>query len=493
MTKAKARAVRCARWAAQGLGLAFFILLFLRAGDPSFPGWASRGFFFALDPLFLILTVVSARVLVPLALLSLIPLALTVLFGRVFCGWFCPLGTLHQVTSRLLAGGLKKRPDPDSRRLKIKYLILAAVIAAAVLRLPLGGWLDPVSLLTRSAASAIDPAVTRLVPAAGGGPRLSSQPVLIGGLFLLFVALNALRRRFFCNVLCPLGALYGLIARFSAFRVTSDGKCRSCRACSRGCSYDGDPAGRFLSSECTVCLNCAVDCPSGSVSFRFRPAWKKPRPAAVDIGRRRIVGAALLGGAAAILPLTSLSGGAAKKRRFIRPPGSVRERDFLDRCVRCGLCVRVCPTGFLQPALLEAGAIGIWTPITDARAGACDFECRRCTLVCAARAIEPLTLDEKKRFKIGTAVVNKSVCYTYADGFNCTACADRCPIPEKAIRFHEAETWDFRGKRVLVRQISVVPELCTGCGICENVCPRGGTPGIFVIPEDEAREAPGGA
>ena len=101
------------------------------------------------------------------------------------------------------------------------------------------------------------------------------------------------------------------------------------------------------------------------------------------------------------------------------------------------------------------------------------------------------TLEQKQRCKVGTAVVDRSRCYTWSDGFNCTVCADRCPVPGHAIRFREAQVVDYRGKRVTVRQIYVVPEPCTGCGICEHVCPRRHAPGIFVIPEDEAREAPG--
>jgi len=218
------------------------------------------------------------------------------------------------------------------------------------------------------------------------------------------------------------------------------------------------------------------------------PARARRTP--VDVGRRRLLGAAACGLAAAALPKASLAARPGLPHRFTRPPGAVRERDFLESCARCGQCVQSCPTGFVQPALLEAGFEGLWTPVLDARAGWCAPECQRCTSACPTGALGPLTLEQKRAFKIGTAVVDRSRCYTWADGFDCTVCADRCPVTPRAIRFREAEAWDFRGRRVRVRQVYVLPDLCTGCGICEHFCPRGASPGIVNTAEDEHREAP---
>jgi MauM/NapG family ferredoxin protein len=226
------------------------------------------------------------------------------------------------------------------------------------------------------------------------------------------------------------------------------------------------------------------------VDVRFAlPAGARRTP--VDVGRRRLLGAAACGLAAAALPRASLAARPGLPHRFMRPPGAVRERDFLECCARCGQCVQSCPTGFVQPALLEAGVEGLWTPVLDARAGWCAPECQRCTGACPTGALAPLTLEQKRAFKIGTAVVDRSRCYTWADGFECTVCADRCPVTPKAIRFREVESWDFHGRLVKVRQVYVVPGLCTGCGICEHFCPRGGAPGIVNTAEDEDREAVG--
>lgn len=151
--------------------------------------------------------------------------------------------------------------------------------------------------------------------------------------------------------------------------------------------------------------------------------------------------------------------------------------------------MQICPTNFIQPALFQAGMDGLWTPILNARTGYCEFSCNKCTQVCPTKAIQPLTVEEKKKFKMGTAVVDRSRCYTYADGYNCAVCEEHCPVPDKAIRFREVPTWNFEGKLVNVKQIYVVPDLCTGCGICENVCPRTDAPGIVMSAEEEQRES----
>jgi len=150
--------------------------------------------------------------------------------------------------------------------------------------------------------------------------------------------------------------------------------------------------------------------------------------------------------------------------------------------------MQACPTNVIQPAVLEAGMDGLWTPVLKPNLGYCEFECNRCTEVCPTHAIEPLTLEEKKEFKIGTAVIDRNRCYTYADGYNCAVCEEHCPVPDKAIRFREVDVWNFEGKRVKVQQIYVVPDLCIGCGICQNVCPRSDQPAITVHAEEEQRE-----
>jgi MauM/NapG family ferredoxin protein len=489
MTKRRARTLRSARRASQGLFFAAFLCLFVRAGEPLLSGGLARAGFFALDPLFFLVNPGAIRLVWTTALVSLLFLALTWVFGRFFCGWVCPLGAVHSFFSWSFGPKVRTGRKPSARALRPKYLLLAGILTAAALGVGVGSWLDPISLLTRGAASAVHPALQAAVRP-HSAPRPSGQAVLLGGLLILLVALNASRRRFFCRSLCPLGALYGLAARRGPFRMRAGADCPDCGLCSKACPYDGNPGADHLRSECVLCLNCAAECPRTAVSYGSGAGGREAAVPRVDLGRRRLIGAALTGAAAAVLVRVPSAAEPRRSRRFLRPPGAVAESDFLRRCGRCGKCVEACPTGFIQPAFLQAGVEGLWTPVLDARSGACEYECNRCTQVCPARAIETLTLAEKKRFKIGTAVVDKNRCYTHADGFDCTVCADLCPVPGNAIRFREAERLDSQGRRVVVRQVYVVPELCTGCGLCEHACPRGGGPGIVVTAEDEDREAP---
>lgn len=175
--------------------------------------------------------------------------------------------------------------DPVSSARAMRGLAAAGV--------QMGTWLDPYSLLMRTAASAIEPSLSLVSRAGPRVARVSVQPMLIGGLLLLLVALNAARRRFFCNVLCPLGALYGWAARFSLLHPRAPSDCRSCGACARDCAYGGAPGAGHLRSECSLCLNCAAECPDGVVDLRFSWPQAATHTAPTDLGRRGLWGATL--------------------------------------------------------------------------------------------------------------------------------------------------------------------------------------------------------
>jgi MauM/NapG family ferredoxin protein len=277
-----------------------------------------------------------------------------------------------------------------------------------------------------------------------------------------------------------------LISRVGLFNLKATKKCISCDACANNCTYDGSPYKDYLKSECLVCYNCVTDCPVDAINNTFELPKKENRTT-IDLGRRKLVGSVVSGVFFASLPKIAIPA-RSKIHPFLRPPGSVNEKDFLKKCIRCGECIQVCPTNFIQPALFETGFDGIWTPIQNAQSGYCEFTCNKCTLVCPTNALETLTVEQKKEFKMGTAVVDRNRCYTYADGYNCAVCEEHCPVPDKAIRFREVDTWNFEGRLVKVKQIYVVPDLCTGCGICEHVCPRSDAPGIIMSAEEEQRE-----
>jgi len=492
MKASTGRSLRHLRLATLIVTLVCFTALFLLVRRPVLPLWASRGIFFALDPLIFLERLAATRTILVYGLVAMVPLALTLVFGRFFCGWVCPFGAIHEFTSWVSRKRWSPHSGPPWPRLRFKYLVLTIVVVAALAGTTLGGWLDPFALLTRSAATVVDPAIasafSQLIPQAAG--RVSMQPVLIGSIFLLVIALNAWKQRFFCNTLCPLGALYGLPARFSLMRFETATDCQGCRLCSFRCSYDGGPGKDYLKSECVACMACVEDCPRENVQVKF--GWPKRALApGLDLSRRRLLGSATLGVAVAALPKAALETHPQTKagHGFLRPPGAVAEDSFLASCVRCNQCVEACPTSFIQPAEWEAGWGGIWTPVLNAQAGYCKWECDLCTRACPTGALQPLTLPAKQAFKVGTAAIDRNRCFTYADGFNCTVCVEKCPVPTKPLRFRPVETLDFRGIRVKIQQVYVVPNLCTGCGICEHFCPRSGAPGITIASEDEDRQA----
>jgi ferredoxin len=175
-------------------------------------------------------------------------------------------------------------------------------------------------------------------------------------------------------------------------------------------------------------------------------------------------------------------------RDLIRPPGAVEETEFLRRCTACGLCMKACVTGGLQPCWTEAGLEGLWTPRLVPQIGYCDFTCTRCGQVCPTGAIEPLSVEEKQQRKIGLAAFDVTRCIPYAYGRECMVCEEHCPIPGgKAIYCVDVEVQDSAGQKQTIRQPRVDPARCIGCGICEKVCPYKDQPAIRVSSANEAR------
>jgi ferredoxin len=428
-------------------------------------------------------------------------LVLTVFLGRFFCGWVCPFGTLHHVVHWLgFPRTAKRRLEGNRYRplYRLKYVLLAVFLLAALAGSLQIGLLDPIALLTRSMTDAVSPVVDAGLRAAGlpgiqpsHAPYLSGA-VLVGALFLAFLLLNLLVPRFFCRALCPLGALLGLFSRFSLFRIHRDpATCNGCNLCSKGCEGAAEPEKQVRLSECMVCMNCREDCPEGAITFRFLP----PREGAVEtpsVGGRRAALAAL--GGLALAVLSRQSGAAVTEsggRGVIRPPGSLPEDPFLARCLKCDACVNVCPTNVLQPAGLEAGFEGLWTPVLDMKAGYCDVTCTLCGRVCPTGAIarltpaqrqglEPRPGGEKGPIKIGTANHDRGRCFPWAMDVQCVVCEEVCPVSPKAIFSREEEVVTRDGQRRRVKRPYVDPEKCVGCGICEHECPIRGPAAVRV-------------
>ncbi len=508
-----AKYIRLLRRSVQTLALLFFLYLFIFATymNPQ-PGLTE--IFYRFDPLVALTSMLAGRVLIAGLALSGITVVVTLLFGRVWCGWICPMGT----TLDLLKPGQgmqKNIPKPPSDKWRsLKYLLLIFVLAAAIFGNQSLLFLDPISIMTRTMANAIWPALGFAVRAVEGflyqfdalwGPLdaihsavifpifrdlLSVYPLAVP-VFLFFagiVALNWWAERFWCRYLCPLGGLLGFVSRFSFFRRVVGEECSACTQCSRHCQTGTiDPARNFASdpAECTVCYDCVDSCPKGSTTFQWQfPHWKPAVSQPYDPSRRNFFG--VLGLSAVTVALAHVE--PIEKRTpadLIRPPG-INPIDFEELCIRCNECVRVCPTQGLQASFLEGGWRNLLTPRLNPRIGYCSYTCAACGQACPTGAIPKLALEEKRHTPMGLARVDRNRCLPWAYNIDCIVCEETCPVANKAIKLQVDNVINGRGEAVAIKRPYVVKEMCIGCGMCEFQCPMGGNAAIQVFTYTEA-------
>ena len=243
-----------------------------------------------------------------------------------------------------------------------------------------------------------------------------------------------------------------------------------------------------------MCMNCVADCPESGLVFRFFPATLTTREGP-DLDRRRVLTSLAAG--AALLPILRSAPGLAVEhsRARIRPPGSLDEFNFLERCIRCGECMKVCPNHALHPSFTEAGPEGLWTPVLVARIGYCEPGCVLCGQVCPTGAIWEFTLREKgwtggvnpSPIRLGTAFYDRGRCLPWAMATECIVCEEWCPTSPKAIYLQPADVASREGQLRRVRQPYVDPALCVGCGACEHTCPVNDAPAVYVSSVGESR------
>ncbi len=482
------------------------VLLQTRSSGQETIGAVER--FFHFDPLLGVTTIVASRTLQAAFGFALVTVVVTALFGRYVCGWVCPLGSLLQFFSFLFAKLRWVRPRiEEAGRLRWKYLILVFVLVASVFTLDLAGYLDPLSLLYRSFSTAVLPVASNSAGAAAEllrhtgvpfpGERVTGffqglmiqtifrQGVVIGLVFLGVIFLNLVRPRFWCRYLCPAGALLGVLARWHPvkLKIAAD-KCNGCKLCSLHCPSQANPYpdDRWKKAECFHCYNCAADCPQDAIQYPLAaPAQMSP---GIDLSRRELVLASTLGIVAA--PLLNVSASERPSEKLIRPPGALAESQFLSKCIRCGECMKVCPTNGLQYVFAEGSMQALWTPVLAPRIGGCDYYCTLCGQVCPTEAIRGLAVKEKQEVRIGAAWIRKDRCLPYSIGEPCRVCEQKCPTSPKSIVMVASEFSTPDGK-IPIQVPLVDPLLCIGCGICENRCPVEDEPGIYCTSYGESR------
>lgn len=470
--------------------------------------------FFRFDPFLAACVILGVKAVVALLLPSLAVLVFSLIFGRAFCGWVCPMGTLLDLAAKLMPA---RASGNRTRWPALPLSLLVFSLAASLGGLAVAGLIDPFSLLVRGLAQALYPmfhlltvelftfTYAELPPSVNlvteplyqflrdtvlpAGAKVFQLAWLSLVMLIGVVLLEGVHRRFFCRNFCPLGAMLAVVARFSPLAGHGgDEACGSCRLCAGICRMGAIGEDRAISRDrCNLCYSCATRCPRQVIAFSWKKAALAPLPGTpVSLSRRRFVALALLG---LTVPAVKRVEAAAKvpDPLLIRPPGALAEAEFLARCLRCGECLQVCIGNALHPALFQADLDGMFSPVLAPRLGYCEYNCTLCGQVCPSGAIARLSLEEKHRCKIGHAWFDHDTCLPYAKAIPCMVCEEHCPTPDKAIRFRQATVLGPDGREVELRQPYVVDELCIGCGICETKCPLPGRAAIFVTRAGEHR------
>ncbi len=451
------------------------------------------------SPLLAVSAAAASRAIIAAFWPALIVVGLTLLLGRAFCGWVCPVGTALDAGDFVIGKVFRKRKREGEtvRHRRWRTLLLIALVVFTAFGIPLAGWFDPLSLFPRTLAASIIPygntaldKTTLLlykVPALEGAAfairqrvvpenvTLFSGHLLITSAFVALVLLGLIRRRFYCRYVCPTGALLAVVGWASPFgRRVAAQECTECKRCRNVCRMGaiGGSGETTAQAECNLCMDCLTACRTQRASFGFgrKRAPENPTSWAPALTRRDFLAAA--GASLAAAPtLFAVDRGVASDLFLIRPPGAREEGEFLARCVRCGECIRVCLTQGLAPVHFEAGLTGLWTPRLVPRVGYCEYLCTLCTQVCPSDALEPLSEEQKKKEVIGIALIDRTACLPWAKEEDCNVCEEMCPTAPKAI--------ELRGQGRL--KPHVLAELCVGCGICEYACPVEGPAAIRVV------------
>ena len=349
-------------------------------------------------------------------------IALTLVFGRVYCSVICPLGVFQDVVSWINGRrGKKSRmrftwsPAKDWLRYGMLAVFIAALAAGAG---SVVAFLAPYSTYGRIVSNLFSPVYrwgNNLL--ACFAERIDSYAfyttevwvrsvpafIIAAAAFILIAVLAWRNGRTWCNTVCP------------------DSSRRS-----------------FLSITAMLAGSAAVKAQEMKVDGGLAVIQKKKIP---------------------------------HRSTRIVPAGSGSIRNFENHCTACQLCVSVCPNQVLRPS---AGIMTLMQPEMSYERGYCRPECTRCADVCPAGAILPVSAEEKSSTRIGHAVWVRENCVPLTDGVKCGNCARHCP--SGAIMMVPSDASDPGSPEIPV----INTEKCIGCGACEYLCPARPFSAIYV-------------
>lgn len=423
---------------------------------------------------------------------------LTLFFGRIYCSVICPLGVMQDVISWVAGRRKKNRFSYSPAKSWLRYAVLVIFIATLVAGFGAVALLvAPYSAFGRIAQNLFAPLwkwgnnLLAFIAERVDSYAFYSTEVIVGSwatfavaaVTLIILAVLAWRNgRTYCNTICPVGTVLGILSRFSLFKPVIDTeKCINCGLCARKCKASCiDAKNHSIDySRCVVCMDCLESCNKGAIKYTLRKS-SNTTPAPADTSRRNfIVGAGLLAASAAKAQEMKLDGGYATiidkeppfKNRAITPPGSLSARNMATHCTGCQLCVAVCPTQVLRPS---ADLSTFMQPVMSYEKGYCRPECNKCSQICPAGAINPITVEEKSSIQIGHAEWNRKNCVVITDDVDCGNCERHCPTG--AITMILSDYRDLKSRKIP----SINKHLCIGCGACESLCPSRPFSAIYV-------------
>lgn len=441
--------------------------------------------------------------------------ALTLLFGRVYCSVICPLGVFQDIFAKFGKWSKKNRYSYSPALNVWRYTLFALMIVAIIFGIgSVVGALAPYSSYGRIVHSLFAPVWqwgNNIL--AGYAERMESYTFYTTEIWMrsLAVFLTALvtvvtlailawrNGRTYCNSICPVGTFLGFLSRFSLYRPTIElAKCNSCGLCAKNCkaSCIDSRNHKIDYSRCVSCMDCIGKCHKKAIRYTYKrisaeslqPAVETISDEVKDNSRRNFLGLmAFLGGSALMEAAEkTVDGGLAviedkkipSRNKHISPPGSKSHVNIASRCTGCQLCVSVCPNQVLRPS---GNLENFMHPVASYERGYCRPECTKCSEVCPTGAIQKIDVAEKSSIQIGRAQWVKDNCIPLTDGVSCGNCERHCPVG--AIRMIASVAGDDESLKIP----AVDAEKCIGCGACENLCPSRPFSAIYVEGNEKHR------
>lgn len=425
-------------------------------------------------------------------------IAMTLVFGRIYCSIICPLGILQDIIG-WVGKKVKKNRYTFSKAVSwLRYTMLGVMVVALVAGIgSIVQLLAPYSAFGRIATTLLQPLYkmgNNVLAAISehydnyafyhtetGVPNITIV-LAIACVTLVVLAVLAYRNgRTYCNTICPVGTVLSFLSRFSWMKIQFDAdKCKNCSLCTKNCKAAciDFKSHQVDYSRCVVCGDCIESCKFGALGYSS--STMDTSNTSVDPSKRSFLLASAMMTTAALAQEAKMTDGgladiedkvAPERQTPLTPPGSLSARNMAQHCTGCQLCISECPNEVLRPS---GDWLHLMQPTMSYELGYCRPECTRCSEVCPAGAIKPIQKEEKSSIQIGHAVWVKKNCISLTDGVSCGNCARHCPVG--AIEMVPSDPDDEESLKIPV----VNESRCIGCGACENLCPARPFSAIYV-------------